>query len=78
MAAGRVITQASAMFLIVLHCSHDPFPAIVPATPIRMSMIRPMPFCPSLLPWKNDTPVHVSTSRARMEPGGGFLPSGAL
>src|ERR1700722_7166222 len=22
-----------------------------------MSMIRPIPFCPSLLPWKNDTPV---------------------
>jgi hypothetical protein len=34
MAAGSVSTQASAMFLIVFHCSPDPFAAIVPATPL--------------------------------------------
>ena len=33
-AAGSVITQASAMFLIVLHCNPDPFAAIAPATPL--------------------------------------------
>ena len=40
-------------------------------------MIRPMPFCPSLLPWKNDTPVQVRINSARIGPGGGFMPSGA-
>ncbi len=40
-------------------------------------MISPMPFCPSLLPWKNDTPVQVSTSSPRMAGGGGRSPSGA-
>ena len=34
-------------------------------------MIRPMPFCPSLEPWKNDTSVQVSVSRPRIHSGGG-------
>ena len=41
-------------------------------------MIRPMPFCPSFDPWAKLTPVHVSTSRARIQNGGGASPSGAL
>ena len=38
----------------------------VGTVPTRISMIRPMPFCPSLDPCANETPVHVSTSSARM------------
>src|SRR5271169_1794516 len=41
-------------------------------------MIRPMPFCPSLEPWAKLTPVHVNTSSARIQKGGGASPSGAL
>ena len=49
----------------------------VGAAPIRISMISPMPFCPSLLPWKNDTPVQVRISSPRMGVGGGALSLGA-
>ena len=35
MAAGSVSTQAIAMERTVLHCSPDPFAAIVPATPLE-------------------------------------------
>ncbi len=31
--------------------------------------MSPMPFCPSLLPWKKLTPVQVATSSARIGPG---------
>ena len=40
-------------------------------------MMSPMPFCPSLDPWKKLTPVQVSTSNARMGHGGGVLSLGA-
>ena len=39
MAAGRVITQANAMFLIVLHCRPDPLAAMVPATPLDRTCV---------------------------------------
>jgi len=45
--------------------------------PIRISMINPMPFCPSFEPWKKLTPVQVSTSKQRIQNGGGSLPFGA-
>jgi hypothetical protein len=38
-AAGRVITQASAMFLIVHHCDPDPLAAIVPVTPLDSTWV---------------------------------------
>src|SRR5271166_2729936 len=41
-------------------------------------MIRPMPFCPSLEPCAKLTPVQVSTSRQRIQNGGGASPTGAL
>ena len=44
---------------------------------MRISMIRPMPFCPSFEPWKKLTPVQVSTISARMGNGGGWLFFGA-
>ena len=40
-------------------------------------MMRPMPFCPSLLPWKKLTAVHVPISSARIPGGGGVWPSGS-
>src|SRR5664279_890354 len=43
-----------------------------------MSMISPMPFCPSLEPCAKLTPVQVSTNSARIQNGGGASPSGAL
>ena len=49
----------------------------VGTVPIRISMIRPMPFCPSFDPWKKLTPAHVSTISARIGHGGGALPFGA-
>ena len=49
----------------------------VGTVPIRISMIRPMPFCPSFDPWAKLTPVQVRTSRARIQNGGGSVPSGA-
>jgi len=39
MAAGNVSTQVSAMFLILLHWSPDPFVAIVPATPLDSTCV---------------------------------------
>ena len=45
--------------------------------PIRISMIRPMPFWPSFEPWAKETPVQVSTSRPRIHHGGGVLPCGS-
>jgi len=36
-----------------------------------------MPFCPSFEPWKKLTPVHVSTSKPRIQNGGGWFPLGA-
>ena len=39
--------------------------------PIRISMIRPMPFWPSLEPWAKDTPVQVRINRPRIHHGGG-------
>src|ERR1700678_1257583 len=40
-------------------------------------MMSPMPFCPSFEPWKKLTPVQVSTSRHRIQNGGGASPLGA-
>ncbi len=45
--------------------------------PMRMSMINPMPFWPSLEPCEKLTPVQVSTSRLRIQNGGGASPYGA-
>ena len=39
--------------------------------PIRISMMRPIPFCPSLDPWAKLTPVQVKISSARIQGGGG-------
>ncbi len=39
----------------------------VGTVPTRMSMISPMPFCPSFDPCAKLTPVHVSTSSARIQ-----------
>src|SRR5215470_17971374 len=44
--------------------------------PIRISMIRPMPFCPSFEPCAKLTAVQVRISTARIQNGGGALPSG--
>src|SRR5712664_1272221 len=43
--------------------------------PTRISMIRPMPFWPSLEPCEKLTPVQVITSRQRIQVGGGSLPA---
>src|SRR5580692_147779 len=40
-------------------------------------MISPMPFCPSFDPCAKLTPVHVSTSKLRIQNGGGSVPTGA-
>src|SRR6266849_524316 len=45
--------------------------------PIRMSMIRPMPFCPSFEPWAKLTPAQVSINTNRIHNGGGVSPLGA-
>src|SRR5580700_8784550 len=42
-----------------------------------MSMIKPMPFWPSLEPWKKLTPVQVIMSSTRIQKGGGSFPFGA-
>src|SRR5579862_5324413 len=42
-----------------------------------MSIISPMPFCPSFEPCAKLTPVQVNTSRARIQNGGGSVPSGS-
>src|SRR5580704_17633867 len=49
----------------------------VGTVPTRISMIRPMPFCPSFDPWPKLTPVQVRTSKQRIQNGGGSVPSGA-
>ena len=41
-------------------------------------MMRPMPFWPSLEPWAKLTPVQVSTSRPRIQNGGGCGAFGGL
>ena len=46
--------------------------------PIRISMISPMPFCPSFEPCANETPVQVRISRPRIHDGGGVARFGAL
>ncbi len=50
----------------------------VGAAPIRISMISPMPFCPSLPPCAKLTAVQVKISRERMPQGGGLPVSGSL
>src|ERR1700690_3528792 len=40
-------------------------------------MISPMPFCPSFDPCAKLTPVQVNTSSARIQNGGGSVPTGA-
>ena len=50
----------------------------VGTVPIRISMISPMPFCPSFEPWKKLTPVQVSTISARIGHGGGSLSFGCF
>src|SRR5262245_22395405 len=50
---------------------------VVGTVPMRMSMINPMPFCPSFEPWKKLPPVQVSMSRPRIQKGGGCVPAGA-
>jgi hypothetical protein len=49
----------------------------VGTVPMRISMMSPIPFCPSFEPWKKLTPVQVATISARIGHGGGCLPSGA-
>src|SRR3984885_2869242 len=45
---------------------------------MSISMMRPMPFWPSLPPWKKLTPLQVRISKPRIHRGGGLLPSGSL
>jgi len=45
--------------------------------PIRISIISPIPFCPSFDPCAKLTPVQLSISSARIQNGGGAAPSGA-
>ncbi len=49
----------------------------VGTTPIRMSMMRPMPFWPSFEPCAKLTPVQVKISSALIHSGGGALDFGA-
>src|ERR1700732_3910327 len=44
---------------------------------MRISMMSAMPYCTSFEPRKNITPVQVSTSRQRIQNGGGASPLGA-
>src|ERR1700687_5007190 len=44
---------------------------------MRMSMIRPMPFCPSFEPWKKLTRVQVRIRMPRIHHGGGWSPFGS-
>ncbi len=50
----------------------------VGTVPMRISMMRPMPFWPSFEPCAKLTPVQVSTSSARISSGGGCVPFGSL
>ncbi len=45
--------------------------------PMRISMMRPIPFWPSLEPCAKLTPVQVSISRPRIQVGGALPGSGA-
>src|SRR5580704_8526180 len=45
--------------------------------PMRISMMRPMPFWPSFEPWAKDTPPQVRMRRPRIHPGGAALPLGS-
>src|SRR5208282_2906949 len=49
----------------------------VGTVPTRISIISPMPFWPSFDPCAKLTPVQVSTSSARIQNGGGSVPTGA-
>src|SRR6202522_1761962 len=49
----------------------------VGTVPMRMSMIRPMPFWPSLEPWKKLTSVQVRIRMPRIHHGGGWSPLGS-
>src|SRR5262245_20285991 len=44
--------------------------------PMRMSIMRPIPFCPSFEPCAKLTPVQVRTSNDRIQNGGGVSPFG--
>ena len=44
--------------------------------PIRINMISPMPFCPSLEPWAKLTAVQVKTRSPRIHQAGGLSVSG--
>src|SRR5579862_7398697 len=50
---------------------------VVGRMPIRISIIKPIPFWPSLDPCPKLTPVHVRISRPRIHSGGGWSLSGA-
>jgi hypothetical protein len=50
---------------------------VVGTVPIKISMINPIPFCPSFEPWKKLTPVQVRMSIPRIHHGGGSVPAGA-
>ena len=45
--------------------------------PIRISMIRPMPFWPSFEPWAKLTPVQVKISTLRIHRAAAVPPFGA-
>src|SRR5262245_29321621 len=45
--------------------------------PIRISITKPIPFCPSFDPCAKLTPVHVRISSTRIHSGGGWSPFGA-
>src|SRR5262249_44969985 len=47
---------------------------VMGTVPIRISMMSPMPFCPSFEPCANETPVQVSTRMLRIHQGGGVGP----
>src|SRR6478736_7270229 len=46
--------------------------------PIRISIIKPTPFCPSLEPWKKLTAVQVKIRIKRIQRGGGLRLCGSL
>src|SRR5271155_5491424 len=51
---------------------------VIGRMPIRISMINPIPFCPSFDPWPKLTPVQVRISRPRIHSGGALSFSGAM
>ena len=50
---------------------------LVGTVPIRINMIKPMPFWPSFEPCAKETPPQVRIRRPRIHHGGGALPLGA-